>query len=147
MSGSDRKTFFAWLGVGCLATAALFGVIVFLIAGVAFKAMRDSEPYRFALQRARSDARVIAVLGEPIEARFWVGGSTSTASVEGRRTVTTELQIPIEGPKASAVIHVDAWMAPDGRWVYRGIGVRPDRGNTIDITPPRESTGTAPPVS
>ena len=82
------------LGVGAIA----------LLVAVVFGSMKSSTPYTKALAQAKTDPAVIAELGEPVEAGWYVTGNISTSGPNGN----ADLSIPIHGPNKSGTLHVIA---------------------------------------
>ena len=146
------------LPVGCLGLIIMvvaFGVGVFFFA---MSAVKSSEVYQYALEKAKADPTVIEELGEPIKDGWFVQGSISTSGSSGN----ARFQIPISGPKKSGTIYVlaskDATANGIDDWVYSTLEVdvkgRPERiqlvekptmpptfedgdsGETDDIEPP-----------
>src|SRR5207244_4022815 len=76
---------------GCLAGVLLCGGVVALTVGLVFGAIKSSEPYTEALARAKADDRVKDLLGEPVEAGYWVTGEISISGPSGK----ADLAIPI----------------------------------------------------
>src|SRR5688500_8754741 len=66
--------------VGCLLPIVLFGSCVAGIAWFAVTAIRSSEPYSEALERARNHPEVIQRLGTPIETRWWLTGNVDLSN-------------------------------------------------------------------
>lgn len=87
-------------GVG----AALFGVT---------KLITGSEPYEFALDRAKTNEQVVHIIGEPIETDGIMQGNISIKNSKGE----ADIRIPIKGPDGKAVIIVKAEKY-DGEWKY-----------------------------
>ncbi len=131
-----------WVGIGCgVVFVGLIAFIAFIVV-VVFGAMRSSDAYKEAMQRATTDPRVVAALGSPVEASFLVSGNVQVNNNEG----TAKLDIPIHGPKGSATLHVEATKTR-GRWYYNQMIVTPKQGAEIDLmTSPEGSTSTSPPA-
>jgi hypothetical protein len=90
--------------VGCLGlilTAAALGVGVVFIS---MRAVKSSELYQFALEKAKAHPAVVAELGEPISDGWFVQGSVETSGGGGH----AKFQIPISGPKKSGTIFAEA---------------------------------------
>src|SRR3954470_2898454 len=80
--------------LGIVLAIAIFGVgIVGLISGVS-KILKSSEAYQTAVARAKSNEKVIAALGTPMEEGFPMG-KVNTNNDEG----DADLSIPLTGPK------------------------------------------------
>lgn len=79
---------------------------------------KNADVTQQALAAARNDSRVVAALGTPIDIGWIVWGSIETQGISGNAT----LQIPIAGPKQSAMLYADA-RKQNGRWVYYTLAV------------------------
>lgn len=114
--------------VPMLATLALALLAAFVAAVLAlvFGAMRASEPYRHALALAQDDPAVVAALGEPIRAGWFVQGHFSSSGPRG----SAELAIPLEGAKADGTLYVVAEKSA-GAWRYGTVAVNVDGGERI----------------
>lgn len=127
--------------VGCaIAIAAVIGFAAFILT-IVFGALRNSTPYEAAVARAQFDPRVIALLGKPVEAKLIVSGTIHAVNDSG----TANLDIPLEGPKGKAKLHV-AGTKEKGVWTYSEMTVTPENGEPVNLlasTP--GSTNTAPP--
>ncbi|HYY96856.1 MAG TPA: cytochrome c oxidase assembly factor Coa1 family protein [Pyrinomonadaceae bacterium] len=119
-----------------LVPTGCFGLIVLVVAAVAaifffaVSAVKSSEVYQFALERARSNPQVVEELGEPIKDGWLVYGSVEMGlGGHGR----ANFQIPISGPKKSGTIYAEALKDPQvgEDWYYTTLAVevegRPDR--------------------
>jgi hypothetical protein len=121
-----RKGIFGLVaGLGCLGIAAIaVGVLILcvgLIGGtlaVVFGALKSSEPYQMALERAQSDPAVVEALGEPIQPGWWVVGSIETQGISG----TADIQFPISGPKNSGTVFLTA-RRENGVWNFYSLAV------------------------
>jgi len=123
-----RTNPWVWVGIGCgLAVVGLVVFIFFLFTAI-FGSMRASDPYQKALRRAQNDPRVIAALGTPVKAGFFVSGSINVKNHDG----DAKLDIPISGPKGTAKLHVTATKTA-GRWYYNRMFVMPKNGQEIDL--------------
>lgn len=80
--------------------AGVIALIVTLVLGT----VKSSTPYTKALAQAKTDPAVIAELGEPVEAGWYVTGNISTSGQNGN----ADLSIPIYGPNKSGTLHVIA---------------------------------------
>ena len=125
--------------LGCLLPIVLFGSCVAGIAWVAVTAIRASDPYSDALQRARANPEVIQRLGSPIEPRWWLTGSVDLDNDDG----AADIKIPISGPKGDAFIAVEG-TSTNGRWTYTRMTVEPATGPPIDLLAPSPSPEESP---
>lgn len=112
------------LPVGCL---GLILIVVAFICGIFFvvmSAMKSSDVYRYALEKAKAEPEVVAEMGEPIQDGWFVQGSVSTSNGNGQ----AKFQIPITGPKKSGTIYVEASKDPvansSSDWNYTTLEVR-----------------------
>jgi hypothetical protein len=129
----------AWIAIGCaVLVAAVIAFIVFILVFV-FGAMRSSAPYRESVALAKSDPRVVALLGSPVRAGYIFGGSINTQGSSGH----ANLMIPLRGPKGGGILEVQA-EKKDGKWTYQVMKVTV-KGTEIDLL--RESPDTTPPAS
>lgn len=115
---------------GCLALLVLVAVFVCSIVLVVFSAMKSSDAYQTALARAKADPRVIAALGSPIDAGFFVSGSTHVTGSSGE----ADLSIPISGPKGNGTLYLVASKSA-GEWTFSKLVVEmKETGQRIDLT-------------
>jgi hypothetical protein len=124
---------------GCLAMLLLVAAFVAFIIAIVFGAMKSSDVYKTALARAKTDPRVIAALGSPIEAGFFVSGKTNVSGSSGN----ADLTIPISGPKGKGTIYFVASKFA-GEWTFSKLVVDLEKtGQRIDLTT-QEDAGTEP---
>src|SRR5205085_12124116 len=125
---------------GCLGLILLGVAIVACVFFFVISAVKSSEVYQYALEKARSNPEVVAELGEPIKDGWLVQGSVET-SVGGRGHA--KFQIPISGPKKSGTIYAEALKDPQvvgGTWYFTDLSVAvAGRADRIDL---REKTST-----
>lgn len=117
-----------WSLIGC-------GVLLFLGAAftaavllVVLGAIRSSDVFRHARDRAAADPRVIAALGTPIETGWLITGSIHADNSSGDADFTFSLS----GPRGKASVQVEATLE-HGSWKYTRLLVHPDRGEDIDV--------------
>jgi TonB family protein len=133
------------LPVGCLGLILIVVAFVAVIFFVAMSAVKSSEVYSYALEKAKANPEVIAELGEPIKDGWLVQGSVETSGGVGH----AKFQIPINGPKKSGTIYAEASKDPatsgSGDWYYTtlevGVEGRPGRIKLTEedsLTPPTE---------
>lgn len=116
--------------VGCLGIVALVLLGIAAVAAIVFGAMKSSDVYREALQRAQNHPEVQAVLGTPIESGWWMAGQINVENDTGNADIT----IPISGPKGKGTIHAVATKA-GGRWNYSRLDVEVEGRQTINLLP------------
>ena len=120
-----------WGLIGCGVVIVLIAAFCAVVAVFAFGAMKRSNVYKGAVERAQNDPRVKAVLGEPVETGWWVSGSVNISNGNGN----AELTIPLSGPKASGKLHAIATIE-NGDWKYEQLSMKPERGDRIDLLSP-----------
>jgi hypothetical protein len=104
--------------VGCLSMLLLFVVFVGSVALIVFSAMKSTDVYKDALERAKANSAVIEALGSPITEGYLVSGNTNVNGASGE----ANLSIPISGPNGKGTIYVAA-IKSLGRWNYSGLVV------------------------
>ena len=127
---------------GCLALLGL-AVLPMVLYGTYFLwltgALRRSEAYEAAMARASENADVVASLGTPIRAgrlhmegrivrqRYIRGGSAR------QEDGSTEIRIPVSGPKGKGTFYVEATLS-EGEWSLIRLEFEPqDVGERIDL--------------
>ena len=120
----QQKSWFSrnWIWVvpvsGCLMIILLF---IFGVGAAIFgvtKIITNSEPYEYAFDLAKTDERVLNILGDPIESDGIMQGNISISNSEGE----ANFRIPIKGPKAAAYVQVVAERYA-GDWEYEELYV------------------------
>lgn len=112
--------------MGCLTLIilALVGVVSF------FSFINDSKPLEHGLELASKNAKVIELLGEPIEKTGIPKGEMTFDSNSGGQMNMT---FTIEGPKGSALLVIEAIEMND-EWIYEQLSVISETENvTIDL--------------
>ena len=104
--------------VGCFSMLILFVAFVGSIALIVFSAMKSTDVYKDALERARANPAVIEALGSPIRDGYLISGNTNVNAASGE----ANLSIPISGPNGKGTIYVAANKSL-GRWNYSGLVV------------------------
>lgn len=129
-SGSQRNRKWILLGIAvCLGVVCLCAAFITLIVGIVFGAIRSTDVYQEALQRARNDPAVVEALGEPIEPGWWVTGSIETTGNLGDADFT----IPISGPNGSGRLYAVARKS-GGPWEFFRLEVAIDgRSDRINL--------------
>ncbi|MCC8457712.1 cytochrome c oxidase assembly factor Coa1 family protein [Photorhabdus aegyptia] len=108
-----------WMIV-CFMPVLLVGVFM-----IAMTAIKSSEPYKKALSLAQSNPAVKSILGQPIEAGWFVSGSISESDAG--------FEIAIKGNRSGGTVYVDADKHA-GHWRYKSITVQlDDGGQSIDL--------------
>lgn len=99
--------------VGCVGMLAMFAAFIAGIFLVVFGAMRSSDAYQIAMERARENPEVVASLGEPIEAGWFISGNINVSGPSGE----ANLSIPVSGPRGSGTIYLVADKVA-GEWIF-----------------------------
>jgi hypothetical protein len=125
-SGGGKK----WLAFGC------GGCLVLIILGAlgmgavmyfGLGALKSTDVYKTALQRAQDSPEVQAALGTPIEAGFMLGGSMKNENGHG----SADINFPISGPKGEGTVFATATMDPGGAWQYSKLQVHVKNGGQV----------------
>ena len=90
--------------IGCSVLIVLGVALVAVLVFIVFGAIKKTDAYKVALAKVKSDQRVIAALGEPVEAGFWVSGKMNINNGKGNADFT----FPVSGPKGKAAVHAVA---------------------------------------
>ena len=116
------------LPVGCLGLILVGVAVIGGIFLIAMSAMKSSDVYKGALERARSNPEAVAALGEPIKDGWLVQGNVNFAGHSG----TANLQIPVSGPKKSGTIQARATYEGSA-WMYERLDLVVESGETISL--------------
>jgi formylmethanofuran dehydrogenase subunit D len=103
---------------GCLSLLVLFAVFIAVIVFAVFGALKSTDVYKTAVQRAKSNPDVIAALGTPISEGMFLSGSTNATNGSG----SADISIPISGPKGKGTIYAVATKST-GAWSYKTLAV------------------------
>lgn len=112
-----------WGAIGCTVILVLGLLAIAGIAAVVFGLIKSTDAYKEAVRRARNDSRVAALVGTPVETRFWVTGNVNVTNNRGDADIT----IPICGPRGNAKLYAVATLDPNG-WHFTELVVRPSGG-------------------
>ncbi|MBA3928556.1 MAG: hypothetical protein C0521_03085 [Xanthomonas sp.] len=104
----------------------LFAAFIVGIVALVFGAIKSSTPYQHAITRAQADPAVVAALGEPIQAGWFVQGNIGTSGSGGE----ADLAIPLDGAHADGTLYVVAEKRA-GEWRYETLAVNVDGGERI----------------
>lgn len=125
---STARTLVIAFGIAGVAFACFIVALVFGLAAL----MRSSEAYTSGLATAQADARVVALLGEPVEGGLLVMGSLQTSGEAGEAMI----EFPLDGPRGEARLHVEG-RRRGGRWTWERMEVVPEGdGPVIDLLQP-----------
>ncbi len=131
MTDADRKTPGQYLVLSLIALPFLVfaGFIAYFgLRGTPMTALVHSAVFSEALTRARTDPRVLDVLGSPIEADGPRLEVFQDDGVSGR----THFTVLLRGPKAPGRLSVLAEKRA-GNWTFETLAVRLDGGREIDL--------------
>ena len=117
--------------IGCSVLIVLGVALVAVLVFIVFGAIKKTDAYKVALAKVKSDQRVIAALGEPVEAGFWVSGKMNINNGKGNADFT----FPVSGPKGKATVHAVATTEGQG-WQYETLDVTPSNGPPINVLSP-----------
>ena len=110
---------------GCLILAILgigsCGAFIFGIASL----IKNSEPYREGLSLVQENETAIELIGEPIDAGFFVSGSINLNNDDGE----ADLSFSVSGPDGSGTVHV-VGTKTNGVWTYSIIEFQPEDGSS-----------------
>ena len=119
---------------GCLGLMAIGAALVALVVSLVFGALKSSDVYKQAFEKASKNRTVIAEMGEPITSGWLVGGSISVSGPTGN----ADIEIPISGPKKSGAIYAVAQKS-GGRWTFSRLEVSVQgRSDRINLMPSSE---------
>jgi TonB family protein len=113
------------------------GGAIFLFA---MSAIKSSDVYRGALERAQSNPEAVALLGEPIKDGWLVKGTVSFNGGSGNAS----FEIPVSGPKNSGTLYVRA-VNEGGAWMYEKLDLSTASSEKVSllataIDPPANSS-------
>lgn len=113
---------------GCLSFIVLLIVFVGSIFYGVTKALEESQPYEYALEKINQDDEITNALGSPIEKDGMIQGSYNN----NNGSKTANMKIPISGPDGSGVLFIEA--AGDGEnWNYNVIRVEIKDNESINL--------------
>jgi hypothetical protein len=108
--------------VCCCGGPALIGVGV-------MSGLKQSDPYKDAVARAKQSQAVQDALGTPLQEGWLVQGNLNVSDGSG----TADLTIPLSGPKGSGSLHVVGTRAAN-QWTYSTMAVDvPGSGAHLDL--------------
>lgn len=102
--------------VSAAGAAGIVGIFVLVIT-----LMKGGAAYQMAMAELAGNPRVIATVGEPMEAGLFVSGSSETSGPSGQ----ADISFDIEGPRGEATVYVKAIKA-EGEWSLRRLVVAPE---------------------
>lgn len=120
-----------WALIGCLAAIVIGLLGIAAIVVIVFGAIKSTDAYKGARDRAQRDPRVMAVLGTPMETGIWVIGNVNVDANGGN----ADFEFPISGPRGEARVRAVATRDLSG-WRYSLLTVTPRNGAPIDLLKP-----------
>lgn len=119
---------FIILPCGCATLIGLFALAGVALVFFVFGAMKSTDAYKLAVEKAKASSQVQEALGTPIAEGLVPSGSVNIDNGVG----SAKLDIPISGPKGAGTIHVDATKPSGGEWNYSVLSVETPSG-TINL--------------
>ena len=110
------------------------GGAIFLFA---MSAIKSSDVYKGAWERAQKSPEAVALLGEPIKDGWLVKGNVSFNGGSG----SANFEIPVSGPKSSGTLYVRA-INEGGAWMYEKLDLLAEGGQKVSLL----AAGTGPNV-
>lgn len=114
--------------IGCGILFVILAIVVAGVLAVAFGALKSTDAYKQARMRATTDPRVIAALGAPVTAGFFVWGNLKIQD----RTGTARINFRISGSKEKAILRAEATLDAEG-WHYSVLQVEREHGLPINL--------------
>jgi TonB family protein len=114
--------------LGCVTLILILvaaGGAIFIFA---MSAVKSSDVYKGALERARNNPEAIAMLGEPIKDGWLVKGNVSFNGGSGN----ANFEIPVSGPKNSGTLYVRA-VNEGGAWMYEKLDLSTASGEKVSL--------------
>jgi len=118
--------------------AGLFGLLFFVASLI-----RNSEPFKVALQRANDSPEVAAAIGKPLKVGWMISGQINYNGTEGNAQMT----IPISGPKGRGTIVISATRHAN-RWTFQTLEVYVEgQQQPIPLMEPQAPTDSSSPTT
>jgi hypothetical protein len=117
--------------LGCFTMIGAFVGVIALIFFLVVGAIKSTDVYQQALDKAKSNPEVIGSIGQPIKDGMLPQGNINTSGDSGE----ADFQIPISGPAGSGKIYVEAKKRV-GEWEFNSLIVTvdgKDGDKTIDL--------------
>jgi hypothetical protein len=117
---------------GCGILLAAAATLVLLIVAFVFGLLKNSDATKLAVERAQSNATVVAHIGKPLELGWIISGNINVSGPSGH----AELSIPVHGNKGKGTIYVVADKNA-GLWTFSTLQVAfADGEPRVDLQPP-----------
>lgn len=107
---------------GCLTVLLFVGGCLSAMYYGGIQAVKNSSPYKEAVEMARKHPAVIEALGEPIESGML--GDDAQIKPNEDRSGTAKFNIPLTGPKAGGTLYVDAEVTKEQVWTFMELTFR-----------------------
>ena len=120
-----------WGAIGCGLLAILGAIGIAVVVVIVFGAIKSTDAYKEAKNRAANDPRVIAAIGSPVQAGFLVSGNVNVKNSSG----DADISFSVSGPKGKAAVHAVATRSAAG-WRYSELTAKPEGGPIIDLLTP-----------
>lgn len=116
------------VGGGCLGLILLCGGLAGFGIFSLMAIIKSSDPYTESLRQAQQNDELGDVIGQPIDAGFFVQGNINLNNDDGK----ADLSYTISGPDGSATVKVEGTKT-DGDWTYSRMDATTDDGSVIDL--------------
>ncbi|HSK78129.1 MAG TPA: cytochrome c oxidase assembly factor 1 family protein [Thermoanaerobaculia bacterium] len=103
---------------GCITLLGLFAAFALAMVAGVFGVIKSSDVVKDGLRRAQESPGVILALGEPVEDRWWVGGTINTDGSGG----SADVSLPLKGPNGKGTLYIVA-SKEAGEWTYQSLEV------------------------
>jgi TonB family protein len=114
--------------LGCVTLILVLGAAGGAIFLFAMSAVKSSDVYKGALERAQKSPEAVALLGEPIKDGWLVKGNVSFNGGSGN----ANFEIPVSGPKNSGTLYVRA-INEGGAWMYEKLDLLAEGGQKVSL--------------
>ena len=124
-----KQTQRKWRNAGLILLFVVFPLLFTFIGS-----MLKGEAFDQSMVSISQNTEVIEVVGEPIEAGYFVMGSIQTSGAKGEAS----LQYSISGPKGEADVYVQAYKEMEAWSLYNVIVHNPETDKKIQVVTPVE---------
>ncbi|GLR04368.1 hypothetical protein GCM10007906_19560 [Vibrio hyugaensis] len=124
-----KQTQKKWRNAGLIIFFVIFPLFFILIGN-----MLKGEAFDQSMVAISQNSEVIEIVGEPIEAGYFVMGSIQTSGENGEAS----LQYAISGPKGEADVYVQAYKEMEAWELYNVIVHWPESDKSINVVMPVE---------
>ena len=124
----NKTKVFGCLGLGCGGLIVLIVVIAVGIFMAAASAVKSSDTYMMAMERAESSPAIVEALGKPIEAGFMINGSVNATGPSGH----ADISIPLSGPKGEGKLFIVGEKSA-GLWKFSTLDFEGPSGARVNL--------------